>query len=182
VSLGLFLGILIGYSLAIFSVKFKTVDEFVTPLIVFFQGVPKLILAPFLIILLGFGLLPKISLAVFMGFFAIYMGTLKGLRSVGSDILDVAKIYRMSDWQIMWKLRVPSSLPDFFSGVKISVPSVLNGIVMGEWVVGNVGLAYYVFASAMSFETAQSFAGLIVLSLIGVLLFRSVCYIEERFI
>lgn len=174
--------IIIGFCLAVFATLSRTIDESITPLIIFFQGVPKLAIAPFILIFFGFGLWPKIFIATLMGFVAIYIGTLNGLKTISSDIMDVVKVYNVPTWKTITKVRIPHSIPSFFTGLKISIPSILGGVIIGEFMVGNVGLAYLVFVTAMSFDVAMSFAAVFLLSTIGVILFQTVSYIERKYI
>lgn len=174
--------VLVGFTLAFISFYVKLFDNFMEPAVVFFQSIPRLALAPIIIILLGFGFGPKIFFAVFMGFIAIYFGTLKGFRSVDPNIIDVVKTYNISKVKMFKSITIPSALPDFFSGLKISVPAVMGGVVIGEWMVGDVGLGYLVFSTINMFDVPLAFAAVVILATISVILFNIVCLVERMIV
>lgn len=182
VFISFFFSIITGVTLALLSFYIKILNEIMEPSVIFFQSIPRLALAPIIIILLGFGLGPKVFFAVFMGFIAIYFGTLKGFRSVDPNIIDVVKTYNISKSKMFTSIIVPSSLPDFFSGLKISVPAVMGGVVVGEWMVGDIGLGYLVFSTINMFDVPLAFAAVVILASISVTIFQIVCLIERMII
>ncbi len=179
VSVGFVLSTLIGCILASLSFYIKRTKNVIEPAIVFLQSIPRLALAPFIIIFLGFGLGPKIFFSVFMGFLAVYFGTYKGLSNVEQSILDVSKVSGATEIQVFEKVIIPSTLPDFFAGLKISVPAVVSGAVVGEWIVGDLGLGYLVFLTINMFDVPLAFAAIFLLSIVSLSLYKIVCFIES---
>ena len=181
VFIGFFFSTAIGTVLAFISFYVRNTKSVVEPLIVFFQSIPRLALAPFIIVFFGFGLGPKIFFSVFMRYLAVYFGTYKGLCSIDQSIHDVSKISGASKTQTFWKVIVPSILPDFFAGLKISTPAVVSGVVVGEWMVGDLGLGYLVFSTINMFDVPLAFAAVFLLSMIGLFLYKMVCFTENLF-
>lgn len=177
---GFILSIIVGYLLALGILSSKLIDDIISPPIVVIQTIPKIILGPFLLIWLGFGLFPKIVFSVLLGFLPILLNSLEGLKNVNQDIQDVFKIYSKSKKDYLLKIQIPNSIPHFFLGLRISIPFIFSGVIVGEWLIGSEGLAYVVFSSAAAINTPLAISGVVCISIICLILFNIVKRIERK--
>lgn len=168
---GVLAGVLMVYS--------KPIEKTLYPLLVFAQVVPKIALAPLFVVWLGFGNTPKILVAFLIAFFPVVVSSFVGLRSVDPEILDLAATMDASPLQVFFRFRFPASLPHLFSGVKVAATLAVTGAVVGEFVGSNKGLGNVILEANGNVNTPLLFAGLIVLSLFGVVLFLVVEAVER---
>ncbi|RME84943.1 MAG: ABC transporter permease, partial [Caldilineae bacterium] len=118
--LGYFLAIAIAVPLAILITASRSFDNFITPIILFFQTVPKIALAPLFLVWFGVGTLPKVLVAFLISFFPIIIDTAVGLRSISPEMIDLARSMGATNFQIFTRFRLPTSLPYLFSGLKVA--------------------------------------------------------------
>jgi ABC-type nitrate/sulfonate/bicarbonate transport system permease component len=169
--IGVGVAVLIGYS--------RTFQRVVYPLVISSQAIPIIVIAPLLLIWVGYGLAPKIIIVVMISFFPIVVNTVDGLKAVDPDMISLMRTLGASRWQVFRKVQVPTSLPYLFSGAKIAVTVSVIGAVIGEWVGANAGLGYLTKMSVPLFQTARSFAAIVILALMGVGLFLAVAMLER---
>ncbi|MDN5843936.1 MAG: ABC transporter permease [Alcaligenaceae bacterium] len=179
---GFILSIVVGVPMAMVIAYSRTVESFVYPLLVFSQSIPKVAIAPLFVVWFGFGIMPKIVTAFLLGFFPIIVATVMGFKSVESDMLDLARSMGASRLQTFLKISLPQALPAMFSGLKVSVTLAVVGAVVGEFVGSNSGIGYVLQVANGNFDLPLMFAGLVLLSVIGVLLFAIVDLIERLMI
>lgn len=172
--LGLIAAGIVGIALAMLIVLFKVVGEAIYPLLVVSQVVPKVALAPLMIIYVGFGIESKILMVFLLAFFPIVVNTIMGLRSVNPDMLQLLATLKASKMQIMWRIRMPNAIPQMVEGTKIAVTLAVTGALVGEFASGNQGLGYLVLASSANLNTLLSFAAILVLAVLGIVLFECV--------
>jgi NitT/TauT family transport system permease protein len=141
------------------------------PLLLIAQIIPKVAIAPILLIWFGYGLTPKVLIAFLVAFFPVVVNTAQGLASVEHELLELGQSLKASRWQTFWKFRVPTALPDLFSGMKIAITLAVIGAVIGEFVGGNRGLGYLIIIANQELDTPLAFAAIFILSLGGILLF-----------
>src|SRR5438552_9696870 len=118
---GFALSILFGIPIAMLIAYSRTVEGYVYPLLVFSQSIPKIAIAPLLVVWFGFGLFPKIVTAFLLGFFPVVVSTVMGFKSVESEMLDLVRSMRATPWQTFAKISLPAALPSIFAGLKVSV-------------------------------------------------------------
>jgi NitT/TauT family transport system permease protein len=176
---GYLLAIVIGVPLAIGITAFKAFDRFVTPILLFFQTVPKIAIAPLFLIWFGFGYSPKIWVAFLISFFPIVIDTAVGLRSISPDMIDLARSMGASQRQIFTQFRLPTSLPYLFSGLKVAATLAVVGAVVGEFVGADRGLGYLLLVANSNLETALLFAAIVVLTFQGLVLFYIIEMLEH---
>jgi len=179
---GFLLSIVVGVPIAMVIAYSRIVESYVYPLLVFSQSVPKVAIAPLFVVWFGFGILPKVITAFLLGFFPIVVSTVMGFKSVESDMLDLARSMGASRLQTFFKISLPVALPAMFSGLKVSVTLAVVGAVVGEFVGSNSGIGYVLQVANGNFDLPLMFAGLVLLSVIGVLLFAVVDLIERMMI
>lgn len=168
-------GTVIGTAIALSRVF----SQMTYPWLVAFNAIPKIALAPLLIVWLGFNLEPKVAMAVLVCFFPVVLATASGLTSTPSELVELARSLDASRWQTFAKVRFPYALPQIFIGLKLAVPLAVIGAVIGEFAGGSKGLGFVVNQSGSLGQTDLAFAALIVLSVISVILYYALVGVER---
>jgi putative hydroxymethylpyrimidine transport system permease protein len=150
------------------------------PLLVASQTVPIVVVAPILVVWLGFGIGPKLAIIALICFFPITVNTLDGLRSVDPDLVKMMRTLDASRWHTLRRVEGPTALPYFFSGAKIAVAVAVIGAVFGEWAGSSSGLGHLIQQASAQLQTARTFAAVVVLSALAILLFGLLAVIERR--
>jgi len=150
------------------------------PLLVASQTVPIVVVAPILVVWLGFGIGPKLAIIALICFFPITVNTLDGLRSVDPDLTKMMRTLDASRWQTFRRVEAPTALPYFFSGAKIAVAIAVIGAVFGEWAGSSSGLGHLIQQASAQLQTARTFAAVVVLSALAIALFGLLAAIERR--
>ncbi|MEV6078147.1 ABC transporter permease [Streptomyces sp. NPDC052069] len=169
--LGFVIAVVVGVLAAVVMVYSATVERTLYPILLFAQVVPKIAIAPLFVVWLGFGITPKILIAVLIAFFPVVISMVTGLKAVDPEMLQLSATMGAKPWQTFLKIRFPASLPHLFSGLKVAVTLAVTGAVVGEFVGANEGLGYVILQANGNLDTPMLFAGLLVMSLIGVVLF-----------
>jgi len=177
---GFTLSVLIGIPIAIGIVYSRVLSNILYPIMVGSQAMPKIAIAPLLLIWLGFGPAPKIAIAFLIAFFPIVVSTAAGLTNVNQDLLYLARSMGASEWDQFRKIRFPQALPSILSGFKVATSLAVVGAVVGEFVGANSGLGYYILVAQGNFNTSLVFASIFALTLIGIGLFYLVGFAERR--
>ena len=137
-----------------------------------------MILAPLFAMWFGFGLLPKIMVVILVCFFPIVVSLLEGLNSLDQDILNLMKSMKANRWQIFFLAKFPSSLANFFSGLKIAATYSIIGAVIGEWMGGKSGLGVYMTRVRQSFALDKVFATILIIIVLSIILFKIIELIQ----
>jgi NitT/TauT family transport system permease protein len=154
-------------------------DRMFSPILFGFNAVPKVAVAPLLIIWMGFGQLPKIVMVVLVSFFPIVLSTAAGLKSTGEELRELVRSLGASPWQAFRKVRLPSALPQVFVGLKVAISLAVIGAVIGEFVGAQEGLGYLIVVSGGTADTTLAFAALVLLAVISIALFYVLLAIER---
>jgi ABC-type nitrate/sulfonate/bicarbonate transport system permease component len=168
-----------GVLLAVAIHLSRTLARALYPIIIAFQTVPVVALAPILVVLLGFTMLPKLIIVALICIFPIIVNTVDGLRSVDPDLINLMRTLGAGRWSRLRHVEFPSALPYLFSGAKVAVTFSVVGALFGEWVGSFQGLGYLMIQQKAQFDTAGLFATMAVLSLIGIGLFVTVAAAER---
>jgi NitT/TauT family transport system permease protein len=174
-----FLACILGCGLAILVVYSRVMREALWPNLVFFQLIPKIALAPLFIVWLGVGTESRLTFALFITFFPMLVATATGLENVDRDMVRLCRSLGASPWQVMWSVRIPSSLPFIFSGMKISITLAIIGVVVGEFITSQRGLGYLILFASSRQETALSLAAIMMLCIVGLVLYGAVALGER---
>ncbi|MFJ6562370.1 ABC transporter permease [Streptomyces sp. NPDC091412] len=169
--LGFVIAVGVGVLAAVAMVYSSTVERTLYPILLFAQVIPKIAIAPLFVVWLGFGIAPKILIAVLIAFFPVVISMVTGLKSVDPEMIQLSQTMGASALQTFAKIRFPASFPHLFSGLKVAVTLAVTGAVVGEFVGANEGLGYVILQANGNLDTPMLFAGLLVMSLIGVVLF-----------
>ncbi|MDF2679636.1 MAG: transporter permease [Brevibacillus sp.] len=181
VLLGLSVSILFGILLAFAMNMSQVVERLVYPYIVISQTIPIIALSPVFILWFGYDLSGKIAITILFTFFPIVVNTYDGLRSTDKEMLQLLKTMGANRWQIFTKLQLPSSLPHFFSGLKVAATYSVAGATIGEWLGASEGLGYFGRRASGNFQAPALFASVLLLSVLGMLLFWLVGRLEQHF-
>jgi NitT/TauT family transport system permease protein len=176
---GFFLAAVVGIAVAIAITYSQLVREALYPLLVVFQLIPKVALAPLFIVWLGIGSSSRLVFALFISFFPVVISTAAGLINVDRYMIRLARSLTASDWQIFVEIRFPSALPHIFSGLKIAVTLSIIGVIVGEFITAQAGLGYLIVFATSRAETAAIMAAIVVLCLIGLVLYGAVALAER---
>ena len=179
VVVGFGLSLLCGVLLACGIAVSRTLERALYPFIIASQMVPIIVIAPLLLIWVGYGLAPKIIVVALTAFFPIVVNMVDGLQAVDPDAVNLLRTMGASRWQIFVKVQLPTSLPFLFSGLRVAMAVSVIGAVIGEWVGSSQGLGYLMIRSKPQFLTERVFAAIAVLSVMGVALFVLVGVIER---
>ncbi len=177
---GFALGIVVGIPLALAIFYSKAFERAIYPLLVALQTVPKVALAPLLVLYLGYGWAPKITLAFLISFFPIVISTVVGLQSLDKNLVNLVRSMGASEWQTFFKVRLPAALPNIFGGFKVAVSLAVIGAVIGEYVAAERGLGYLQLQANSLFDTTLNFATVVSISGLGVILYFIINTIEAR--
>jgi NitT/TauT family transport system permease protein len=180
--LGYGLAVIIAIPLAIAITSSSRFDRFVMPTMLFFQVVPKVAIAPLFLVWFGVGTTPKVLLAFLISFFPIVIDAAVGLRSMSAEMNDLARSMGASRMQVFAQFRLPTSLPYLFSGLKVAATLAVAGAVVGEFVGADKGLGYLLMVTGTNLETAMMFATLFALTMIGLVFFYAVEFLEQLLI
>ncbi len=142
-------------------------DDVLAPLVLALNSLPRVALAPLIILWFGIGITAKVVTAFTLVFFILLVNTLGGAKNVDNDILTIARLMGASKRDILWKVTLPSALPWIFAGLNLGLTYSLLGVIVAEILASNHGLGFVIQSSAATFNTAGVFAGLITLAVVA---------------
>lgn len=169
----------IGIPLAIalmYSVWFNRVAY---PIILLFQVIPKVALAPLIFLLMNFGLIPRIIVTFLVAFFPIIIDTLAGLNSLEPDYVDLLRSVGANNYQIFTLARLHNAFPQIFAGLKVSITLALIGAIVAEFVQSNSGLGYILLEAMANGSTVTAFGAIVLLAIMGVGLYLIFVVLER---
>ncbi|MBE1586581.1 ABC transporter permease [Nonomuraea angiospora] len=175
---GFLLSVAAGVTIAVAVVRFSWLERAVYPLIVLFQVVPKVALAPIFILWFGYGLAPKLTLIVVMAFFPITLNQIVGLKAVDQDLLLLMRSVGSSRNQILTRIQIPASLPYLFAGMRIAITLAVIGAVVAEFAGAEKGLGYLIQFASTQLDTPLMFAALTLVSVLGLVLYYGMSLVE----
>jgi NitT/TauT family transport system permease protein len=168
-----------GLLIAVVLAASQTVERMAMPVLAAVNAIPKVALAPLLLVWMGFGDEPKIVMVVLVSFFPVIVSTMAGLSSTPADLRELARSLKASWWQTFVKVRLTWALPQVFVGLKVATPLAIIGAVIGEVVNPDHGLGSVIAGSSASSDTALAFVALVLLAVIGVVMFYLVAGVER---
>jgi NitT/TauT family transport system permease protein len=178
VLLGFLLGSVIGVALGTLTAQSPLMRTIMGPYILASQAMPKLALAPIIVIWLGFGIAPKVVITALICFFPLLENTIIGLTTDPHQV-ELFQALTASRWQSFIKLRVPNALPVIFAGLRVAITLAVVGAVVGEYVGANRGLGALVIAAQGSFDTPLMFAIFVYLTVVGIILYKLMELLEQ---
>lgn len=176
------LAIIVGVCCGIIVGETSIGERAIMPIFVALDTMPKVAFTPLFVAWLGFGIQSKVALAIFVTVFPIIISTAAGLNSTDANGRMLFKTLGASRLQTLFKLKIPTALPYIMTGVKIAAVSVVAGVIMGEFMGGGRGFGDLIRTSSVQLNTAQSFALIFLLSLVGITLFSICVAVQKRFV
>jgi NitT/TauT family transport system permease protein len=176
---GFVLAAVVGVVVALAIVRFERFGKALYPLVVLFQTVPKVALAPIFILWFGYDLAPKIVLIVVIAFFPVAIDMLAGLQSVEPSFVALMRSVGASRGEILRRVRIPHSLPHLMAGLKVAITFSVIGAIVGEFAGASAGLGYVIQFASTQLETPLVFAALIVVSVLGLVFYYLVEFAER---
>ena len=176
---GFGLSIAVGTPVAVLLVYSSVLRDALYPMVVVTQAVPKVAIAPVLLLLLGAGEVSKVVVAFSVAFFPIVVDTATGLAATPPELLDLSRSYRASAFKTFVKVRFPTALPFFFSGLKVAVTLSVIGAVVGEFVGSDKGLGYVILSATSYWKSNLAFGAMGILALMAIVLFGLVELLER---
>jgi len=170
------LGLVFGTAVALS----RPIEFFLYPYIVMFQSLPKVALAPLIVVWFGLGLTSKVINASLIAFFPLLMHTMVGLRSADEERVSLMRSLAASERQIFWMLRLPNSLPFVMAGLDVAMIFALIGAIVAEFVGAQKGLGMLIQSMNFNMDVSGQFSILLILSVLGLLLNRGVMMIRKR--
>jgi NitT/TauT family transport system permease protein len=172
VIVGLFLGLVVGWS----SLMFKALY----PLLVGFNSIPKVAFVPVLVVWFGIGTVPAILTAFLISFFPVVVNVATGLATLEPEMEDVLRSLGASRLDILFKVGLPRAMPYFFASLKVAITLAFVGTVVSETVASNLGIGYLMMSASSSMNMSLVFAGLMVIGVMGVMMYELFAVVEKR--
>jgi NitT/TauT family transport system permease protein len=171
--------IAVSIPLAVLVVYSPFLRNTIYPILLVFQSVPKVAVAPLLALWIGFGELPKIVVVFLVCFFPIIVATATGLAAVPNALMDLIRSLSASTVQTFIKIRFPTAMPHIFVGLKIAITFAVIGAVIGEFVGSENGLGYLILISTSQSRTPLAFGALVLLTVMSIVLYYGIAFIER---
>jgi NitT/TauT family transport system permease protein len=180
-------GILAGYIAAVIfalaasmaMIRWPLVERMVMPIFVASQSVPKIAIAPLILLWIGAGAGSKILVVASIAFFPVVINTMAGFKQVDQGLMDVFRSVDATSRQTFLRLRLPYAVPYIFAGLRIATTLAVLGAIVAEWLAATDGIGYLVLSGSFNFNTARSFAAIILLTVIGMSFFGAMGAVER---
>jgi NitT/TauT family transport system permease protein len=180
-ALGFVLGNTLAVLLAIAFVYNPRIEAAYFPVVLLFNTIPVLALAPIIILIFGLGLVPKVVIAALICFFPTLVNVVRGLRLATSSELDLMQVLSASAFETFWRLRAPRAAPLLFASLRISATACVIGAIVGEWIGSNAGLGAVIIQSTFNYQAERLFAAVVLAALSGLAFFAAVSGVERLF-
>jgi NitT/TauT family transport system permease protein len=177
---GFLLAAFFGIGIGALVAQFRIVERTIYPWLVALQTLPKIAIAPLIIIWAGYGIQSKIVIVTLVALFPILVNTIVGLKSCDPGKLDLMRSLGASGWQTFRLVRLPNALPFIFAGLNVAIVLAILGSIVGEFVGSKAGLGNLILEANFQFNVAQMFAILVILGVFGVSLSWAVGFIQRR--
>jgi len=158
---GFLLGNLAAILVATLFVHSKTLQDIFFPVVLMFNAIPIVAKAPILVLIMGNGMEPKITIAALVCFFPTLVNTVRGLESVNPQAMELMRVLSASKTEIFFKLRLYNALPYLFSALRIAASMCVIGAVVGEWVGANVGVCAMIIQATFNFDSALLYSAIV---------------------
>jgi NitT/TauT family transport system permease protein len=179
---GFLFSAVIGAAVALVTARFAAFGRALYPLVVLFQTVPKVALAPLFILWFGFDLAPKVVLIVVIAFFPVAINMMVGLQNVDPNLIALMRSVGASRNEILMRIQIPNSLPYLMAGLKVAVTLAVIGAIVGEFAGAQAGLGYMIQFASTQMQTSLVFAALVEVSVLGLLFYYVIEWIERRYV
>lgn len=181
IMIGFVVSILISLPLAVMITSSPLIANAIYPLLVLTQSIPKVALAPILVVVFGAGETSRVLVTFLVAFFPLVISVAAGLISVPPELIELSRSLKSTKLQELTRIRLPYAVPFVFSGLKLSITFAVVGAVVGEFVAADKGLGYQILSATAFFRTPVAFGSLVILSVMGIALFQAVVLVERVF-
>lgn len=181
-SMGLVISIVLGVALAVVMSLSEKIEKAIYPIVVVTQTVPITALAPIFVLWFGYSIWSKVIVTILITFFPITVNVYDGLRSTKREMEELLITYGATKKQIFIKLKLPSSLPYFFSALKIAVPLSVIGAAISEWLGAQSGLGYFSKRMMTQLDGAAVFAPIVILSFVAIIFVSIINILENKIV
>jgi NitT/TauT family transport system permease protein len=180
--IGLILGIVIAVPMGICIVAIPIVERLLYPIVVAFNAIPKVALAPLFVVWFGYGFMPRVLITGSITFFPILVSTISGLVAIDPDLLRLATVLRAKRSRVFLRMRLPQALPSIFSGIKVATSLGVIGAIIAEFVASDKGWGYLLVQASGTLDTTIMFSVVIILAVVASALFYVVGFAEKFFV
>ncbi len=177
---GYTLGATAGIGCALLFALFPNSERIFGPFLLALYSIPKIALAPLIVMWFGLGIAPKIILAAMFVFFIVFMNALAGIQSVNRHHVNILRVMGGTKLMLMTKIILPTMVPFLILGLRVSIPEAMTGAVIGEFIAASRGLGYLVYSAANEMNMAVSLAALVVLVFVVAMADFALGYVEKR--
>ena len=178
--LGFFIGSAIGLALGVVVSEIAFLEALLRPYIAAFQSLPKVAVAPIIVMWMGFGIGSKVAIVCMLTFFPVLVTSIAGFKAIDPDRIDLLRSLSATRWQIFAKAKFPSALPYIFAGLDMAAAFSVVGAVVGEFIGAQAGLGVLILQMDARLDTGGSFAVFILLSVIGTLMTGALRLVRRR--
>ncbi|MBC5767727.1 ABC transporter permease [Ramlibacter albus] len=178
--LGFFVGSAIGLAIGVIVSQMPRLEAILEPYVAALQSLPKVAVAPIIVVWLGFGIGSKVAIICLLTFFPVLVTSIAGFKAVDPDRIDLLRSLSATPWQIFRKAKFPSALPYIFAGLNMAAAFAVVGAIVGEFVGAQAGLGVLILQMEAQMDTGGSFSVFIVLSVIGIVLTAILRRIQQR--
>ena len=176
---GFILALVLGIPLAVCVANSRVLNLSLYPILIATQSIPKVAIAPIILVWFGLGMQSKFAIAFLVAFFPVIVDTATGLQETPPGLVELARSLRATRWQLFWKIQLPAALPFIFSGAKVAVTLAVIGAVIGEFVGSDHGLGNLLLSANSQLNGPLAWAALVWLSVLGILLFMMVALAQR---
>ena len=179
---GFVIGNLAGVLLAVLFVHSRILQAAYFPIVLFFNTIPILALAPIITLIFGLGMTPKIVIAAVICFFPTLVNMIRGLDSGSDNEHELFRVLSATRWEVFWSLRLPRALPMLFSSLRIASATAVIGAIVGEWIGSDKGLGALIIQASFNYQSDRLYAAIVLSSSLSIALFAIVVLVERRVI
>jgi NitT/TauT family transport system permease protein len=180
VLLGFFIGSGVGLLLGTVISQFRIIEATLRIYLVAIQSLPKIALAPIIVLWFGFGLTSKVVIICLLTFFPLLINSMAGFKAVDPERLELMRALGANPWQIFWKVRLPSAMPYIFAGLDMAAVFAVVGAVVGEFVGAQRGLGTLILSMNAQMDIAGTFSVFIILAIVGIVIHKALRMVERR--
>ncbi len=179
IATGYLAAVVFALAISALMIRYPLVERLIMPIFVGLQSVPKIAIAPLILVWVGAGLGSKMLVVASIAFFPVVINTMAGFKEVDRGLADVFRSVAATERQMFLRLRLPYAMPYIFAGLRIATTLAVLGAIVAEWLAASNGLGYLVLSGSFNFNTARSFAAIAALAVIGTAFFALMSWIER---
>ena len=176
---GFIIGNMTAVVIAVVFVYSRFIQAMYFPVVLFFNTIPILALAPIIILIFGLGMTPKIVIAAVICFFPTLVNMIRGLSSASQNEQELLRVLSATSWETFWRLRFPRAQPMLFSSLRIASATAVIGAIVGEWIGADKGLGAMIIQATFNYQSGRLYAAIVLSSALAIAIFLAVATIER---